>query len=91
MTSPKNGDVLKIGKRYTIKWDKGAGSRVKIQLVNHDDIYLWDEPKITNSTPNDGKFTWTVPKKCTTCYGNSTDPGMRYRIKISLTRIYYRK
>ena len=57
VTSPKDGDVLEIGKRYTIKWDKGAGSRVKIELVNHDDIYLWDEPKITKSTPNDGKFT----------------------------------
>jgi hypothetical protein len=83
VTSPKNGAVLKIGNKYTIKWNKGSSSRVKIELVNHDEIYLYDEPIIAYSTANDGRFTWTVPKRCSTCAREFLEPGAKYRITIS--------
>ena len=59
ITSPKSGDIWNKGKTYLIKWTKSGtmNANVKIRLMQGGTKILG----ITDSTTNDGSFSWTVP------------------------------
>jgi len=58
------------GQAYTIKWSGFVESDVKITLLNSGVPYR----QITASTPNDGRFVWSVPMDVPT--------GNNYRILV---------
>ncbi|MEW6363201.1 MAG: polymorphic toxin type 28 domain-containing protein [Acidobacteriota bacterium] len=56
---PNGGQTLKVGSRYTLKWDTtGAIQNVKIE-------YTWDDgghwPNVAETCPNTGEYLWDVP------------------------------
>ncbi len=59
VTSPHSGDTWSKGKTYIIKWTKSGSMNpnVKIRLIQGGTKIL----SITNSTPNNGSYSWTVP------------------------------
>ena len=59
VTSPNSRDTWYKGKTYTITWTKtgSMNTKVKIRLMQKGKKVLG----ITDSTPNDGSYSWTVP------------------------------
>jgi len=62
VTNPQSGDTWYKGSshHYIIRWTKSGtmNSNVKIRLYQGDSRVL----AITDSTPNDGEFEWTIPE-----------------------------
>ncbi len=59
ITSPHSGNCWEKGKTYTITWTKSGtmNANVKIRLYQGGTKIL----SITDSTPNNGSYGWTVP------------------------------
>jgi len=57
VTSPDGGEIMTRGGQFEIKWSDNIAENVKI------DIYKYNEflDCITESTPSDGSFTWSIP------------------------------
>ncbi|MDI6841011.1 MAG: Ser-Thr-rich GPI-anchored membrane family protein [bacterium] len=69
---PNGGEFFAIDSTRNIIWDsRGINGDVKI------DLYKWGsyDITITESTPNDGSYSWTIPTSCS--------PDTTYRIKIA--------
>ncbi len=72
VTRPNSGDVWYTGQSYTIRWNsEGPITNVKIELYRGSSRVR----TITNSTSNDGSYTWTVD--------DNLSESSNYRIKIS--------
>ncbi len=73
VTSPHSGETWYKGSyyHYTIRWTKRGdmNANVKIRLYQGDSRVL----SITDSTPNDGEYEWTIPE--------SVDEGT-YKIRV---------
>jgi hypothetical protein len=79
VTSPHSGDVWYKGLTYTIKWTKNGSmySMVKIRLYRGNTKIFG----ITDSTPNDGSFSWKVP--------DTIAPGTYYiRVKTVDNKVF---
>ncbi len=59
VTDPHSGDTWNKGNTYTIRWTKSGSmnANVKIRLMQGGTKVL----AITDSTANDGSYSWTVP------------------------------
>ena len=66
ITSPHSGDCWKQGSTHTITWTKSGtmNANVKIRLMQSGAKIL----AITDSTPNNGSYSWTVPATVTDGY-----------------------
>ncbi|MFH0796378.1 MAG: Ser-Thr-rich GPI-anchored membrane family protein [Candidatus Omnitrophota bacterium] len=64
ITDPDGGEVLEVGKPYSIKWSTiGSVSTVKLEYTsNGGSTYN----TITDSVSNTGNYSWTVPPVITT-------------------------
>ncbi len=61
--SPSTNNVLKRGSQYTITWTKNGTQNANVKLrVFQGDTQVF---AITDSTPNNGSYTWTVPSDFT--------------------------
>ncbi len=75
VTSPNGGESWARGSTHSITWSSvgNVGSNVKIELMQGGSVYF----VITESTPNDGSFSGTIPA--------GTPVGANYRIRITST------
>ncbi|NOY35333.1 MAG: hypothetical protein GXP44_00125, partial [bacterium] len=76
--SPNGGETWKIGKTYTIRWDRsklpeGVNWKIFIDLVEYKTAYSASQHSIFTNIPNSGYVNWTV--------SGSVNPG-NYRILI---------
>lgn len=76
VTSPARGDIWYINDSYDIAWDTEGQmvENVRIRLLNHPALTV--ALNITNSTPYDQPFSWTVP--------STVVPGF-YRMRVRTT------
>ena len=58
ITSPKNGDRWQTTTTQQITWTDNIDENVRIDLLRSDNTIV---QSITNSTPSNGSFSWTVP------------------------------
>jgi len=58
ITSPKSGDRWQTTTTQQITWTDNIDENVRIDLLRSDNTVLQN---ITNSTPSNGQFSWTVP------------------------------
>jgi hypothetical protein len=68
--APNGGEELMTGKECEITWKAVSFIKNVAILVSTDGGATWNEPPITDSTPNDGSYTWdAVPTalKSTQC------------------------
>lgn len=75
VTSPNGGETLVRGSTKTISWNStgNSGSYVKVELLKSGAV----NNVISLSTPNDGKYDWSIPSIQT--------PGVDYKVKITST------
>ena len=59
--SPNGGDVINTGDTYNITWDDNISENVRIYLFQGNRY----KQMISNSTPSDGSYSWTVPTSLT--------------------------
>jgi len=59
VTSPSSNNVLKKGSEYTITWTSSGSQNSNVKLIVFQGTT--QVQVITNSTTNDGSYTWTVP------------------------------
>ena len=60
MTSPKGGEIWKVGDPRAIQWEtKGRVEAVRIQYSR--DGFSSEAKTVVESVPNTGSFNWTVP------------------------------
>jgi len=57
ITYPNGGETLIQGQAYTIKWDVRSYTDVKLYLSKDGTVVS----TISDTTPNSGSYTWTVP------------------------------
>ncbi|MEN8155072.1 MAG: Ser-Thr-rich GPI-anchored membrane family protein, partial [Acidobacteriota bacterium] len=63
VASPSTNNVLKRGSEYTISWTLTGAQNANVKLrVFQGAVQILN---ITDSTPNDGSYTWTVPADMT--------------------------
>ncbi|MDR3611384.1 MAG: hypothetical protein P4L27_12530 [Ignavibacteriaceae bacterium] len=62
VTSPKNGDTLKVASVFTIQWSSNSTSTVKIEY-SIDNGATWT--LIADSLVNNGSYIWPVPNHIT--------------------------
>ncbi len=73
VTCPNGGEDWEIGSTYSITWtSQNAGDNVKLEYSTNNGG-TWKS--ITNSTPNDGSYPWTIPN----------DPSTQCLVKITST------
>ncbi|NUM55262.1 MAG: exo-alpha-sialidase [Candidatus Hydrogenedentes bacterium] len=72
VTKPNGGERWNIGDKETVEWEStgDAGNKVVIELLKGSNVV----ETIDNSTKNDGKQKWTVPK--------SVDTGNGYKVRV---------
>jgi hypothetical protein len=71
VTSPAGGEQWTTGRSYEIAWSSAhLSGNVKLELVKGTTATL-----IVSNTPNDGSFTWTVPR--------TLAAGSAYQIRVS--------
>jgi len=68
---PVGGEVWQVNRSYDITWGASGIGTIKIELFKGAPLHT----TITESTPNDGKYTWKVP-------GTQTLAG-DYKIKVT--------
>jgi hypothetical protein len=75
VTDPNGGESWARGSTHAITWSSvgNVGSNVKIELMQGGSVYF----VITESTPNDGSFSGTIPA--------GTPVGSNYRVRITST------
>ena len=67
VVSPNGGEVLQAGTLYDVKWVNSSNiQNVKIEYSGDNGV-TWD--LITNSTPADGLYSWSVPENIFTSAG----------------------
>ena len=60
--SPNGGDVINTGDTYDVTWDDNISENVRIYLYQGNRY----KQMISNSTPSDGSYSWTVPTNLAT-------------------------
>ncbi len=74
VTTPNGGEQWFIGDSENITWDtENAGSYVEIELYLAGSLV----GTITNSTPIDGNYSWTIPAWC--------ESSVYYKVKVTDT------
>lgn len=67
ITQPGYGEVLNAGQTYKIKWTPSAAiPAVDIVLREGNMANFEHESNIARGVPNNGEFTWTIPKNLAT-------------------------
>ena len=75
VNSPSTNNVLKRGSQYPINWTKAGSQNASVKLrVFQGGVQILS---ITDSTTNDGSYTWTVPADI------STGNNMMIRVKTT--------
>ncbi len=61
VTKPASGETVKKGSSYTIQWTKSGSQDATVKIRLYNPAGTTKILDITNSTANDGSFSWPVP------------------------------